>query len=193
MSMLYLARHGETAWNAAGRYQGALDSPLTARGRRQATGLGRLLARLVDPSAGRLAAYVSPLGRAQETAAIIGEHLALELHPEPRIAEVSLGAWDGLTDYEIEREHPGALAGAGPFDWFFRSPDGETLAAATQRVSAWLEEARRPALAVSHGLTGRIIRGVRLGLSAEQMLRLPVPQDGLYALDGRSAEFIEAD
>jgi probable phosphoglycerate mutase len=191
--MLYLIRHGETVWNVAGRYQGAMDSALTDRGRRQAAGLGRLLARIVEPSAGRLAAYVSPLGRAQETAAIIGEHLALDLYPEPRIAEVSLGAWDGLTDYEIEREHPGALAGAGPFDWFFRAPDGETLAAVTQRVSNWLGEARRPALAISHGLTGRIIRGVHLGLGAQEMLRLPVPQDGLYALAGRRADFVEAD
>jgi len=191
--MLYLIRHGETVWNVAGRYQGAMDSALTDRGRRQAAGVGRLLARIVEPSAGRLAAYVSPLGRAQETAAIIGEHLALDLYPEPRIAEVSLGAWDGLSDYEIEREHPGALAGAGPFDWFFRAPDGETLAAVTQRVSTWLGEARRPALAISHGLTGRIIRGVRLGLGAQEMLRLPVPQDGLYALAGQRADFIEAD
>jgi len=191
--MLYLIRHGETVWNVAGRYQGAMDSALTDRGRRQAAGVGRLLARIVEPSAGRLAAYVSPLGRAQETAAIIGEHLALDLYPEPRIAEVSLGAWDGLSDYEIEREHPGALAGAGPFDWFFRAPDGETLAAVTQRVSTWLGEARRPALAISHGLTGRIIRGVHLGLGAQEMLRLPVPQNGLYALAGQRADFIEAD
>jgi len=191
--MLYLIRHGETVWNAAGRYQGAKDSALTERGRRQAAGLGRLLARIVDPSTGPLAAYVSPLGRAQETAAIIGRHLALDLYPEPRIAEVSLGAWDGLTDYEIESEHPGALAGAGPFDWFFRAPDGEALEDVRLRVSSWLGEARRPALAISHGLTGRIIRGAYLGLAAQEMLRLPVPQDGLYALTGLRADFIEAD
>jgi broad specificity phosphatase PhoE len=190
--MLYLARHGETDWNAAGRYQGAKDSPLTAVGRRQAASLGRLLATLWDGSAGPLRAYVSPLGRARETAAIIGRHLPLEIQLEPRIAEVSLGPWDGLTDYEIEVEYPGALNGAGPSDWYFRAPGGERLGAVKARVSGWLDDVRGPALAISHGLAGRIIRGVRLGLGDREMLGLPVPQDGLYALSGRRAEFLAA-
>ena len=62
--MLYLIRHGETIWNAEGRYQGQRDSPLTASGRQQAKVLGWLLAELPLPSPVR--AYVSPLGRACE-------------------------------------------------------------------------------------------------------------------------------
>lgn len=188
--MLYLVRHGETVWNAARRYQGAMDSPLTARGRRQAEAIGRLLAELLGPASDPLRAYVSPLGRARETAEIIAGEVRLEAVVDPRIAEVSLGAWDGLTDYEIEIEFPGARDGADRFNWYFRSPDGEKLDSAIQRVSHWLSDARRPAVVISHGLIGRVIRGVFLGLSEQEMLKQAVPQDGLYVLgDGRS-EFV---
>ncbi len=189
--MLYLARHGETVWNTAGRYQGAKDSPMTPRGREQAAAIGRLLAKLTAHSADALPAHVSPLGRAQETAAIIAGHVRLDHRAEPRVAEASLGSWDGLTVYEIEAEFPGALDGAGPFDWFFRSPDGEGFDLLVERVSAWLQEVREPALVVTHGMTGRIIRGVYLGLAPTVMLELPVPQGGIHILaDGRDT-FVE--
>lgn len=189
---LYLIRHGQTAWNAAGRYQGAMDSPLTERGREQAAAIGRRLAETLGASGEPLPAYVSPLGRAQETAQIIGRHAPLARAPEPRIAEVSLGGWDGMTEYEIEAEHPGALDGADHHDWYFRAPDGESLACVVRRVSHWLDGAVRPAVAISHGLAGRIIRGVYLGLSEREMLSLPVPQNGFYVLAAGRAEFIEA-
>jgi len=188
--MLFLVRHGETAWNVAGRYQGAKDSGLTERGKRQAASAGRVLARLTPHAVGPLCAYVSPLGRAQGTAAIMADYLRLRLCSEPRIAEVSIGAWDGLTDFEIESEYPGALDGADAFDWYFRAPGGEPMASAIGRVTSWLAEAERPAVAISHGLTSRIIRGVYLGLSPQEMLTLPTLQNGLYVLQDEAAEFI---
>lgn len=191
--MLYLLRHGETVWNAAGRYQGALDSPLTTRGEHQADNLGKLLALLTTSHVGKLRAYVSPLGRAQATAAIIARSLPLDIRLESRVAEVGLGSWDGLTDYEIEMEHPGRLAGANAFDWYFRAPGGETLQAAQGRVSGWLQECERPALVVSHALTGRIVRGMHLGLDAQAMLRQPDAAEGLYVLTPGRADFIPTD
>jgi broad specificity phosphatase PhoE len=110
---------------------------LTAKGRAQATAAGRLLKSLVGDAV-PLSTAVSPLGRAQETARLVSCELPLMGIFEPRIAEVSIGAWDGLTDFEIEAEYPGALAGATAFDWFFRSPDGETLDCVIDRVSEWL-------------------------------------------------------
>lgn len=104
--------------------------------------------------------------------------------------EVTLGSWDGMTHYEIDIEHPGALKGADAFDWFFRSPDGETFDDACSRVGTWLSEISTPTIAVSHGLTGRLIRGVYLGLSRREMLELPVPQNGFYRLSGGEAVFI---
>jgi broad specificity phosphatase PhoE len=65
---VYLVRHGQTEWNAVGRFQGKLDSPLTSQGRAEAAICGRLLA----PVSGSLdAVVVSPLGRAQQTSEII--------------------------------------------------------------------------------------------------------------------------
>ena len=48
--------------------------------------------------------------------------------------EVTIGSWDGMTRYEIDVEYPGALAGSDAFDWYFRSPDGETFDGACERV-----------------------------------------------------------
>ncbi|MBI1361743.1 MAG: histidine phosphatase family protein [Alphaproteobacteria bacterium] len=185
--MMFLIRHGETEWNSAGRFQGGKDSPLTCRGRAQAEAYGRQLAGELAGLSLPLRAYVSPLGRAQETAAIIAQVVPLEIHLEPRIAEVSLGTWDGMSMYEIEMEFPGALSAAGRHDWYFRAPDGETFDAALNRVSGWLADAVPPALAVTHGLASRLIRGAHDGLSKRDMLRLPVPQDGFYRMSaGRS-------
>ncbi len=181
LDTIYLVRHGETVWNAAGRFQGARDSALTDRGRQQAAAVGRVLAATLGKGA-PLVAHVSPRGRTRETATILGQHVALDVRDEPRLAEVSLGCWEGLTEYEIEAEYPGARAGTTAFDWYFRSPDGERLEAARERVAAWLAEVRGPVLAVSHGLVGRIVRGVFLGLSDEAMLELPIPQHTVYAL-----------
>jgi broad specificity phosphatase PhoE len=183
--VIYLLRHGETAWNAAGRYQGHKDSPLTARGREQAALLGRILAKVARNLGGPLRTYVSSLGRAQETADIIAQYVLLDRIEEPRLKEVSVGSWDGMSHYEVSMEYPDALSGADAFDWFFRSPDGERFETVKARVSAWLGEATTPSAAISHGLTGRIVRGVFLGLSNREMPELPVPQDGLYELSDK--------
>lgn len=188
----YLVRHGETEWNASGRYQGAKDSPLTVKGREQARRIGRKLDS-VRKTASPLLAYVSPLGRARETAALIAESVPLEIRLEPRIAEISAGAWDGLSMYEIDVEYPGALGKGGPDDWYFLGPGGETFEDALARVSEWLNEAVSPSLVVTHGLASRIIRGAFCGLSKKDMLRLEVPQDGFYRLEDRAARLVEAD
>jgi probable phosphoglycerate mutase len=187
----YLVRHGETEWNAAGRYQGAKDSPLTLRGREQAHLIGRTLASSISGSQ-PLRAYVSPLGRARETAAIIAETVALDIQIERRIAEVSAGVWDGMSMYEIDVEFPGALAKGNQNDWYFESPDGESFEAALARVSDWLKGAIAPALIVTHGLASRLVRGAYEGLSRNEMLKLPVPQDGFFELAGGRSKFIRS-
>jgi broad specificity phosphatase PhoE len=188
----YLVRHGETEWNAAGRYQGAKDSRLTERGCEQARQTGRTLASLIK-GASPLLAYVSPLGRAAQTAALIAESLPLDVHIEPRLAEISAGAWDGLSMYEIDMEYPGALSGSSPHDWYFLGPGGETFESALGRVSAWLSEAAAPSLIVTHGLASRLVRGAYCGLTRQEMLQLPVPQDGFYMMASGRANFVPAD
>jgi len=178
---IYLVRHGETEWNAQGRYQGKLDSPLTRRGREQAQHVGRFLS-LILKGRRDIALHISPLGRARETAEIICNFIDANSIVEPRIGELSIGSWDGLTHTDIHAGWPGQLNGCSVYDWFFRAPDGESYAEAFGRVSSWLKELNGVTVAVSHGLTGRIIRGAYLGLAREQTLSLPVPHEVVWHL-----------
>lgn len=188
MNEIYLVRHGETEWNAQGRFQGRLDSALTDTGVRQAKAIGRRLAGL-DLS---FDAFVSsPLGRTRQTAAIIAGSANLPAaRYDDRLAEVSLGSWDGLTHIDIDALWPGSLDGSTPFDWFFRSPDGESYDAAFQRAECWLRERQGVTLAVSHGLISRIIRGAYSGLSKTEALCLPVPQDVIWRLSSGRIESV---
>ncbi len=189
---LYLVRHGQTEFNLAGRYQGRLDSPLTSLGVEQGRRIGQRLADLLPDGADLVA---SPLGRAAHTARLIAEAAGL---PAPRLddrlMEVSLGSWDGLTDEDIEAVHPGARDGTDRWSWYFASPDGESYGQLAARAGAWLAEAAvspRPLVAVSHGVTGRVIRGLYAGLDREKALKLPVPQDAVFRLAGGEVEQID--
>ena len=184
--MIYLLRHGQTAFNAAGRMQGQLDSPLTAWGQSQAEGMGARLASLVGTTA--FAVYVSPLGRTRASAAIVLSHLPPPslVRFDPRLMEIGMGKWDGLTDYEIEAEYPGARAGMTAQQWAYHGPDGEDFATVQRRLIAAMADIAadpRPVkIVVSHGAVGRVIRGDHAGLTKDQMLALDAPQDALFAL-----------
>ncbi|UXN68248.1 histidine phosphatase family protein [Devosia neptuniae] len=188
---LYLLRHGETLWNTQSRFQGQLDSPLTPTGIAQADLAARRLAEEI-PNPDCFELHISPLGRARQTAARVAAFIPLPAKEEARLIEVTIGSWDGMTLYEIDQEHPGALDGTDAFDWYFRSPDGETFEQICARAKSWLADTvSTPTIAISHGLTGRIIRGVYLGLSRREVLTLPVPQNGFYRLEAGRADFIE--
>ena len=190
--MIILARHGRTVFNEAGRYQGACDSPLTEVGVKQAEQVGVAVRSLV---VGGVCLWSSPLGRALSSARIVREvaHLSCDPRIDQRLREISVGSWDGLTDEEIEHVSPGACDGATHFDWFFRSPDGESFEAAETRLSLWLAEVEAAGgchIAISHGLSGRILRGAYLGLSKGETLRLDVPQGAVHVLANGRCELV---
>lgn len=137
--MIYLLRHGETVWNTLGRFQGQKDSPLTPRGILQADRVAARLAQEIGANGIPFEFYVSPLGRAQETAARIMLTVPFPVREDARLMEVTTGCWDGMTLYEVDVEYPGALEGADTFDWYFRSPDGETFdsACARRQLALW--------------------------------------------------------
>ena len=94
---ILLARHGETPWNAEGRYQGQIDIPLSPIGEAQAQALG---ARLASVDITR--AVASPLSRAQRTAQLaLGAARADMLLTEPELQEIAHGEWEGLLASEI--------------------------------------------------------------------------------------------
>src|SRR5665213_1906831 len=98
---VYLARHGETTWNAAGRYQGRLESPLSERGVRQANALAAAMERSA------IARVVSsPLARCTETARPSAERLQLALETDARLIEIAHGTWEGRLREEIAANDP---------------------------------------------------------------------------------------
>ncbi|EHH02568.1 histidine phosphatase family protein [Agrobacterium tumefaciens] len=191
MSTIYLLRHGETVWNTLGRFQGQKDSSLTAHGIEQADLVSDILYRKLSDEDQSFEMQVSPLGRTRETASRVRRVLPLPSIEDARLMEVTVGSWDGMTKFEIDSEYPGHLDGSDAYDWYFRSPDGESFDDACNRAKAWIADIGRPTIAISHGLFGRIIRGVYAGLSKREMLELPVPQDGFYRLHDGAFCFVD--
>ena len=187
---IYLHRHGETVWNSLGRFQGQLDSPLTQRGIEQADHVAHLLRDALCSDDQLFQMQISPLGRVRQTAERVQAKVPLPSVDDDRLVEVTTGSWDGMTRFEIDNEFPGHLDGSNAFDWYW-APDGESFDDACKRATSWISDIRQPTIAISHGLFGRILRGMFLGLSKREMLELPVPQDGFYRLDNGRCDLIK--
>jgi broad specificity phosphatase PhoE len=158
--MIHLARHGQTAYNAEGRFQGHLPVPLDDIGRAQARELAEAVA---DVEVKTL--VCSPLARARETADIVAQRIGLTPEEDARFAETDTGDWTGRSFAEIEAEDPEGFRRFQVSDPTFRYPGGESFAEQSERVQDGLRDLRArpealPALVVCH-------RGViRLALAA---------------------------
>ena len=194
---IYLFRHGQTEFNAERRLQGRIDSPLTPLGRHQARRYGEMLRGRIDPS--DLAIFASPLGRVRETTDLLmtAAGLADEVLFDDRLMELSLGQWEGLTIEDIDALWPGALDGLDRNEWLFMSPGGETYEDVVQRVTPALAQIEAcgaaTCLIVSHGVTGRVLRGVHGSLPRETAIRLETPQDAFFRLTPEGCERISCD
>lgn len=184
--MILLVRHGETEFNRERRLQGHVDSPLTDLGERQARAVARLLAGFVErePAAGWMLVS-SPLGRAHRTAQIIDERLGLGVQLDARLMEMSWGERDGRLRAELDALFPDTFGRSG---WAFDAPGGESLEAVSGRLRSWMDslppEPDRRVIAVSHGVSGRVLRGLYAGIPRERMGEQDVPQDAVYELRG---------
>lgn len=177
--MILLARHGETDWNVPpARVMGRIDIPLNERGREQAR-------RLAAEADGAAALYASPLGRARETAEIVGAAIGLAPVLDERLAESDRGSWQGRRVDDIAREEPEAWAAfmaAGPE---FRFPGGESLAEHAARVDAALAEIAAgplPAFVVCHGGTIRAAVAARHERGLAAFHELDIPNAGVMRL-----------
>lgn len=190
--MIYLVRHGQTEFNRLDRFQGHGDSPLTELGVRQAQAYANLLAEQVrDPAGWRILA--SPLGRTRGTAEVIAKRLGLPVETEPRLIEVTLGDWDGRVRSELRSQYPDAFSPGG----WVTAPGGETYEAMTARISDWFadlpDEPDRRIIAVSHGVTGRVVRGVYASLGREASDAQRAPQDAIFRLKDGSIHRLECE
>ena len=144
-------RHGETEWNAAGREQGQLDSPLTARGLKQAEAIaGRL--RSVSFSA----LYSSDLGRALHTAEIVATATGATIEVDAGLRERHTGIFQGLTKEQMAAQYPNEYSAyrAGPYA--YQVPGGESGQQRTERsvrvMNALADRhAEETIVAITHG------------------------------------------
>lgn len=191
---LFIARHGETVFNAAKRLQGEnLHTPLTRAGFAQADAMGAALAEVLGKRPA-LSLWASDTGRALQTLAVITEHLGLDWHDarrDARLAEIGMGSWGG-------RYYADVIAEVGPVieapEMLLKpAPDGETYPQIAGRVSGWLtDHANAPGdqLIIMHGISSRVLRGVLLGLPPHPVFGAPVapglPQGSVVMIaDGR--------
>jgi len=126
---LLLVRHGQSEANVARRIQGQGDGELTERGRHEA----RLLAERLANGGPVQAIYTSPLKRAAETAAVIGERLDIPPVILDDLREMHLGAIDGLNGEESRVHYPEVLRRWAEDDLTLVFPDGEPVIASYQR------------------------------------------------------------
>ena len=156
LPVVYLARHGETAWSRTGQHTGVTDLPLTADGALEARALGERLRELTFA-----AVFTSPLMRAVQTCALAGFGAAAVKDHD--LVEWNYGRYEGLRTAEIRAERP---------DWqLFRDgcPGGETPAEVGARADAVIARVRAidgDVLLFSSGHLLRVLAARWLGLPA---------------------------
>ncbi len=156
LPIVYLARHGETAWSLSGQHTGLTDLPLTPHGELNARRLGDRLKGLTFTKV-----FTSPLQRAHRTCDLAGFGALAEVDRD--LVEWDYGQYEGRTSAEILRERP---------NWqLFRDgcPGGETVAqvgARADQVVARLRAVPGDVLVFSSGHFIRVLAARWLGLDA---------------------------
>ena len=186
LPVIYYIRHGETAWNAEGRLQGAQDIPLNDLGRRQAASAGIILADLFarDGRSERSLGFVaSPLGRARSTMELVRGTLKLPPHDyaiDERLREIGYGQWEGSTLVQMQAEDPEVFAKRQAEKWTVPPPGGESYAEVQARVSDWYRQLTADTVAVAHGGTARALM-VALGIeTSDSAADLTIEQGAIY-------------
>ncbi len=192
--MIYLVRPGETAWNREKRQQGQLDSPLTAQGIEQARATGRALRKML-PEGKIVCVETSPLGRASHTAALLCAELGLDVRAllvSPLLLEHHLGAWQGLTNAEIDSRYPGERRAREANKWNYVVPGGESYALACARAQQWLACGRQApvTIVVTHEMFSRVLQGAYAGLTPAETLGRSHYQGRAYRLHDAQMEEI---
>ena len=190
---ILLARHGETAWNAEGRYQGQEDIPLSAVGEAQASALG---ARLRDVRIDR--AVASPLARAARTAELaLGEARAALLRTDEGLKEIAHGTWEGLLAGEIRERDPDRLLAWRDTPHEVLMPGGESLQHVLDRAWPAFEracdglDADGTLLVVAHDAVNRVILCKVLGLPLARLWGFRQAPTTLNLLEGATPDALD--
>ena len=190
MALFYFVRHGETEWNAKCRLCGRTDVPLSDVGRRQA----QLLAARLKPIPFE-ALYTSPLRRALETANILGTALGREPVTDPRLIELSYGAWEGRTSDEVKRADPDVYRAWENDPATVAPPEGESGEQLIERLKPFLTELaqRHPggnAAVVCHRTVCRLLACHIMGVPLSQYRqRIPMDNAALNIFETREGNW----
>ena len=183
---ILLARHGETPWNAAGRYQGQIDIPLSEAGEVQAAKLGD---RLSDVTITR--AVSSQLTRARSTAeAALGESRKHILRIDPRFQEIAHGDWEGLLAQEIAERDPVTFQAWRDAPLTVQMPQGENLQQVLDRAWEGLAAAcdglgkDDTLLVVAHDAVNRVLLCRIFGLGLDRLWSFRQAPTTLNLLEG---------
>src|SRR5882757_792098 len=186
MPTIYYIRHGETAWNAEGRLQGAQDTSLNDLGRQQAAHAGGILAGLFAQearNASSLAFVASPLGRARSTMELVRGALKLPPHDyaiDDRLREIGYGEWEGSTLAQMQASDPDVFAQRQADKWTVPPPGGESYASVQLRMRDWYDSLPGDTVAVAHGGTARALM-VALGFETpDSAADLTIEQGAVY-------------
>ena len=160
MARILLVRHGQSEWNASGRWQGQADPPLSELGEEQAVAAAKAVG-IVD------AIYASDLVRAHHTAELVAAQLGADVVVAPNLRERSAGEWEGRTRAEIEESWPGFLeSGRRPAGY---EPDDSVLERVLTALEAIAAAHDGDVLVVTHGGVVRVVER-HLGGEAEGLI-----------------------
>jgi broad specificity phosphatase PhoE len=196
--VIRIARHGETTWNLAGRYQGRMESALSGLGVRQGIALAAYFAHRLqagEPVPERIVS--SPLLRCAATAAFTAQRLGVSVETDERLIEIAHGTWDGRYRDELARNDPERMRrwredpARAAFD------GGETLAAVLDRWRSFardLARERRDTLVVTHDAVVRSALVDLQGRSLDDFWAMRVENAGFATVetDGERLRLIDA-
>lgn len=179
MKRIYFVRHGQTEWNVTGRFQGQWDSDLTETGRQQARAHGRLLT-----GAGLDALFASPLGRVRQTVEIIRRHVGLPVMYDDRLKEWDCGEWSGHLRDEVQSRWSDEWAALVADRFHYRGPGCENYPDMFERAGPFVEEMlasdAKAVGVVSHGMIGKVMISILLGLPEDDTLAVYQANDVVF-------------
>jgi len=181
-------RHGQTDYNAQTRFQGRMDIPLNATGKKQAEENGQKLAELLGDRLSEFDFTSSPLGRARNTMEIIRSKCGLDQTSysiDQRLIEISFGDWEGRTLSDLQENDAELHAERERAKWTFVPPgeNAESYATLSTRIEDYLKSITKPTVCVCHGGVIRAMLHI-WGEDTDNLAAIrQIPQDKILVSD----------
>ncbi|MCD2179669.1 histidine phosphatase family protein [Rhizobium sp. C1] len=194
---IYLIRHGQTDWNAEGRFQGQHDIPLNETGRGQASRNGVLLQSLIGDRVDDFTFVCSPMTRTRQTMELVRGAMGRDpsaYATNDALVELSFGDWEGHTLAELKTLFPEAMHRREADKWNFVPPGerAESYEILSWRVSGWLQSVTRPTVCVTHGGVMRSIIKLCAASDAIAASETDIRQDCILKLENGVLRWISA-